>query len=121
MGYLRHRRDRSPCGRPRHNGRLSSLLGERRSRGTGKPLALGTKYGLVSTANSLFKTLHERGLILANPMRGFTLGVSGDRPVRIHLSEAEVARFLDNIDTDAPCGARDRALRTRLFVRAPLR
>jgi site-specific recombinase XerC len=28
----------------------------------------------------------------------------------VHLSEDEVARFLDGIDTDAPFGLRDRAL-----------
>lgn len=53
---------------------------------------------------AFFRCLCERGLLLVNPMRGIALAESGPERIRVHLSEDEVARFLDGIDTDASFG-----------------
>jgi integrase/recombinase XerD len=85
-------------------------LGERKGRKTGRPLAENTKRSVLGVARLFFRCLCERGLLLVNPMRGIALAESGPERIRVHLSEGEVARFLDGIDTDAPFGLRDRAL-----------
>ena len=69
-----------------------------------------TRYGVLGVARLFFRCLCERGLVLVNPMRGVTGPERGPERIRVHLSEEEVARFLDGIDTDAPFGLRDRAL-----------
>ena len=79
-------------------------------RRSGRPLAASTKRGVLGLTLLFFRCLCERGLILVNPMRGIRLAESGPERIRVHLSEDEVARFLDGIDTDAPFGLRDRAL-----------
>ena len=85
-------------------------LGEYEGKRTGKKLQESTKKGFLTVARLLFRSLHERSLILANPMRGITFAVRETSRVRIILSEADVARFLDSIDTALPFGFRDRAL-----------
>ena len=89
---------------------FARYLGERKGRKTGRPLAMTTRYGVLGVARLFFRCLCERGLVLVNPMRGVTGPERGPERIRVHLSEEEVARFLDGIDTDAPFGLRDRAL-----------
>lgn len=93
-------------------------LGERQGRRTGRPLAMTTRYGMLSVARLFFRCLCERGLVLANPMRGVTLAERGPERIRVHLGEGDVARFLDGIDMDAPHGLRDRALYELIYSSA---
>ena len=89
---------------------FAQYLESKRGRKTLRPLALKTRSGILSVARLLFRCLCERGLVLANPLRGIKLAATGPERIRVHLSEGEVASFLDGIDTDASFGLRDRAL-----------
>ena len=88
---------------------FARYLSEKRGR-SGRPLAANTKRGVLGLTRLFFRCLCERGLLLVNPMRGVTLVEGGPERIRVHLSEGDVARFLDGIDTDAPFGLRDQAL-----------
>jgi site-specific recombinase XerD len=89
---------------------FAQYLETRRGRITGRPLASATRSGMLGVARLFFRCLCERGLVLANPLRGIRPAPAEQERIRVHLSEAEVARFLDEIDTDASFGVRDRAL-----------
>ena len=97
---------------------FARYLGERNGSKTGRPLAMTTRYGILSVARLFFRCLCERSLMLVNPMRGVTLADRGPERIHMHLAEDEVARFLDGIDTDAPFGLRDRALYELIYSSA---
>jgi len=85
---------------------LRSWIGRR----TGRPLRDASVSHAWGAAVYLFRTLYERGSILVNPTRTIRRPSGGGRATRVILSEDEVARFLDGIDTGTALGLRDRAL-----------
>ena len=85
-------------------------LTERLNTSTGEPIAPRTRLMFWSVARIFFRILRERGLILVHPMHGLSLAKEVLDFPRVTMSEAEVARFLDGIDTTNALGLRDRAL-----------
>jgi len=100
---LRNARRQDMVGFARH-------LTERVNRKTGEPIAPRTRLAFWSTARKFFRVLCERSLILVHPMHGLSLAKEVLDSPRGTLSEADVARFLDGIDTTGALGLRDRAL-----------
>jgi integrase/recombinase XerD len=63
-----------------------------------------------STVTDLFMSLYRNELILANPMDLTEIVTRQNPKAKVILTEEEMARFLDSIETETGYGLRDRAI-----------
>jgi integrase/recombinase XerD len=77
---------------------------------TGEALADGTKKSIIASVNLLFRSLYLKERILTNPLQGYQFSPAKSETLKEILTEEEMARVLDSIDTASMLGLRDRAM-----------
>jgi integrase/recombinase XerD len=90
---------------------VDSIVSER----TGNRLGMRTKNQIFHTVRLVFKLLYLHELIVKNPALEIEYEAAGYKMQRPLLSEREMSRFLDSIDTGKGSGLRDRALFELLY------
>jgi integrase/recombinase XerD len=83
---------------------------------TEKGFSKSTLVTAHSTLGDLFLALHRHDLILKNPMEETDIYIREKSGVKVVLSEAEMDKLLNSIETDTGFGLRDRALFELMYV-----
>jgi site-specific recombinase XerD len=107
--YLEDGKDMREVGKTEFKGFLKELNTSVSER-TGKQYSLRTKMSIWGAVKLLFRSLYLQEFLIINPLQDFTVKLKGLKNKRKVMSQKEMARFLDGIDTDGLLGLRDRAM-----------